>query len=991
MDVDNVLCLVLDRRTTAVHHNDHVVIWKLGDCHFHAAWLLFLGHCHCHQQYLVDLKRSHIHQLQAESQRPPVPIGGPGGAPSSPPPPGPGPIGGPGGAAPFPPASGPGPIGGPGDWDGNSPQSGTWSFDQSGRGSSWGGSESSGGWSSASAVAYDRSDRTKGVNVKRTVVGPPSGLPHMGDQLPEGLAAILWVPKEVSALPDSTLVQYPKLAPDQPSENESKASRDPKFAMDRLINATVAEASRNFGHKDGPVPTLTEEQEMVLNYIRAAPEDVAQADSDRIKSALKAYRDANPGKVGDIILDHGEAERNLMEMQQKEDVWPGAVVTPEYVKIIAKALEVPEKRAVAVFDRLADEKATEAEREALEIRYVESRAVHDLWHTDPEDFNRIAHEVYKIRRQRGFRDAEAYDPRSEMLSARGIVYVVREDRHDRQQNHIPFSEPGKKYDNKSGDKFETEDEALKAAAEGLKKWSDERKAKAKGRGIIHHEKTDKIRDHSPSFRFDGKPGAPPPPPLAAWFGSPSETTSINDILELCIAERDKPAACVIEAINFHWIARIGHFLDIEPAFFAEYFINPAASDPWAETFDQYECKDKPDDHCRSRHIDGVFEVRHLSGQSDPLTALRNAATRPAAERNAWLPVNGYAPSCTMRISYCRVTPLLYLFLVDPELSTTPNTSSRAGKHDGLRPGSGQTYLDLCHDRRRTDLRVAYSTRRGGIFLPQLVTHHEHRLYDIFCSFFYHRWHLNVLFSEHIDKHTAIGREFLLHFVATSTWRTNLLTINREIKKVSFKELRQPVLSTNTKLHDLREELDVFITGFSEIFRGRSGLRREHNEMLQMNNPDRLNNLTESNPLAHLQDTMKDAQELQRFLMDSFQLLISSVSVMDIKDQAAQTKISQAQNDRAARLTQLAFVYVPLSFVTGIFGMNIREINDSPVPAWICVVALVVVAVATGAIFGGYEVWKLLTKKEQPANGLGTVTPSPSTLRLVDVEKGQKQA
>jgi Mg2+ and Co2+ transporter CorA len=39
-----------------------------------------------------------------------------------------------------------------------------------------------------------------------------------------------------------------------------------------------------------------------------------------------------------------------------------------------------------------------------------------------------------------------------------------------------------------------------------------------------------------------------------------------------------------------------------------------------------------------------------------------------------------------------------------------------------------------------------------------------------------------------------------------------------------------------------------------------------------------------------------------------------------------------QAEIATMLTLLAAVYLPLQLVTGIFGMNIAEINDG-VPAW----------------------------------------------------------
>ena len=84
--------------------------------------------------------------------------------------------------------------------------------------------------------------------------------------------------------------------------------------------------------------------------------------------------------------------------------------------------------------------------------------------------------------------------------------------------------------------------------------------------------------------------------------------------------------------------------------------------------------------------------------------------------------------------------------------------------------------------------------------------------------------------------------------------------------------------------------------------------------------------------------------LEKFLMDSFTLLISSISVMEagsIEDQAQQGQMT----------IRLAFLYVPFSFVTDIFGMNIREINGSPLLMWVPVAAFLVVSACTlGILF-----------------------------------------
>jgi hypothetical protein len=89
------------------------------------------------------------------------------------------------------------------------------------------------------------------------------------------------------------------------------------------------------------------------------------------------------------------------------------------------------------------------------------------------------------------------------------------------------------------------------------------------------------------------------------------------------------------------------------------------------------------------------------------------------------------------------------------------------------------------------------------------------------------------------------------------------------------------------------------------------------------------------PELVLREILGQTNGLEKYLMDSFTLLMSSISVMDagsIKDQAQQGQMT----------IRLAFIYVPFSFVTDIFGMKIREINGSPLLMWVPVAAFLVV-------------------------------------------------
>ena len=85
--------------------------------------------------------------------------------------------------------------------------------------------------------------------------------------------------------------------------------------------------------------------------------------------------------------------------------------------------------------------------------------------------------------------------------------------------------------------------------------------------------------------------------------------------------------------------------------------------------------------------------------------------------------------------------------------------------------------------------------------------------------------------------------------------------------------------------------------------------------------------------------------------------MSSLSI-----QASESSIQDAK--RGILLTQLATIYVPLSFVTGIWGMNVKEISDPPRPIWMFGVTLVVAILATAAVLLLLRDWRKLLEVVQ---------------------------
>jgi Mg2+ and Co2+ transporter CorA len=96
-----------------------------------------------------------------------------------------------------------------------------------------------------------------------------------------------------------------------------------------------------------------------------------------------------------------------------------------------------------------------------------------------------------------------------------------------------------------------------------------------------------------------------------------------------------------------------------------------------------------------------------------------------------------------------------------------------------------------------------------------------------------------------------------------------------------------------------------------------------------------------------------AQEIEKLdteLNAEIHLIIGAVTVQD-------SDTNKEQTERATLLTLLAAVYLPLTLVTGIFGMNIREIDQSKTSWRVPGEALAVVAACTIVFVVAYRLWR----------------------------------
>ena len=208
---------------------------------------------------------------------------------------------------------------------------------------------------------------------------------------------------------------------------------------------------------------------------------------------------------------------------------------------------------------------------------------------------------------------------------------------------------------------------------------------------------------------------------------------------------------------------------------------------------------------------------------------------------------------------------------------------------------------------------------------------------------------------------------LCYLLSNSLWQSNLQYLTREIRRISFEEIRNPDLKINETMHDRREDLVAFLkAGLAETTTYLPQTINEYWETLceRSNIRQDARNLT---PASAHYATFKEAEELEKFLMETFQLLMSSINVQDAKMSVAQGELSNRQSLRATQLTILASIYVPLSFVTGVFGMNLKELNGSSLSIWTFFVGVVIATIVTATIFLGLQVHSKKNENKEDRN------------------------
>ncbi len=90
-----------------------------------------------------------------------------------------------------------------------------------------------------------------------------------------------------------------------------------------------------------------------------------------------------------------------------------------------------------------------------------------------------------------------------------------------------------------------------------------------------------------------------------------------------------------------------------------------------------------------------------------------------------------------------------------------------------------------------------------------------------------------------------------------------------------------------------------------------------------------------------QRSLRDAEQQVIMLAQKMSYRASMASLRESQMAIEQAKTGIQQNERVKRLTQLAFIFIPLSFVTSLFGMNVTALGTGSATVWMVVVSIII--------------------------------------------------
>lgn len=215
-------------------------------------------------------------------------------------------------------------------------------------------------------------------------------------------------------------------------------------------------------------------------------------------------------------------------------------------------------------------------------------------------------------------------------------------------------------------------------------------------------------------------------------------------------------------------------------------------------------------------------------------------------------------------------------------------------------------------------------------------------------------------------------QMLMQFSWHFAWAENVAFLRRKLEHQRYEALLSPSAATYRPLITLRRAIAGTRSGIVAL---QNSIQPGMEEAFQ-----RMHGDSERTLRGMYEPLLKQIDDINRELNEDIQLIIGAVTIQD-------SEAMKLQAERATLLTLLAAIYLPLTLVTGIFGMNIQEINGGIPSFKACLEALAVAAVITGIFVFSYSCWRRWRKTQEQQRQEQEVTEHRDLAALFERRSG----
>ncbi|KAI7197045.1 hypothetical protein KC316_g10178 [Hortaea werneckii] len=282
-----------------------------------------------------------------------------------------------------------------------------------------------------------------------------------------------------------------------------------------------------------------------------------------------------------------------------------------------------------------------------------------------------------------------------------------------------------------------------------------------------------------------------------------------------------------------------------------------------------------------------------------------------------------------RISYCKLGDSKHLLLIDGHRWT----KAPSRPHGDILIADQNDFI-LRRRYKEAYLRH-FSRDKLALFASQRASSASHFAFPI-CD---------ALQDTHNILDLGDSEEFFLHLTATRC-KADVSELEKHVTQIAEADIADSDTAVFGQLHDSRRAV-ARLRSIATTVHGRAEDRRRKDDLQRL-----------------AKSALDECANLRILIDETIQLVMGTITIKE-----AQT--SRINSERATVLTFLACIYLPLSLVTGIFGMNIKEINGG--------------APSCFYVYHGYQdekdfelfsTWKILKSNSQAAIAMMSRTIRP---------------